>query len=114
MSMNDPSLLTCPSCGERVAPSPDAGPAPAHCPTCGPRPDNLRTRRSADDVLREVWANLCAVHRWEQLAGCVILLSTTFIPVMALWGAGRIKPDEPLLPLFAAIATIGGAIGMPL
>jgi hypothetical protein len=33
--------------------------------------------------------------------------------VVALWGANRLRPGEPLLPLFAGVSVVGGAVGMP-
>jgi hypothetical protein len=65
-------------------------------------------------VLKEVWGNLSDVHTWGQVAGWGILCATTFVPVMVLWGANRMRLDEPLMPICVAIAVAGGAIGMPL
>lgn len=70
-------------------------------------------QRTVREVFKEVWGNLSALHSWGQVAGCSILLGTTFVPVFALWSARRIRPDEPLLPLFVAISLVGGTIGMP-
>jgi hypothetical protein len=71
-------------------------------------------QRPAGDVFQEVWHNLSGTRTWGQMAGLLFLLAPTFMPVMALWGSDRLRPDEPLLPLFLAISVIGGVLGMPL
>jgi hypothetical protein len=48
------------------------------------------------------------------VVGWSILLGTTFLPVVVLWGADRLKPGEPLLPLCVVVSGVGGAVGMPL
>src|SRR5258708_29923323 len=58
------------------------------------------TQRPAGDVFQEVWGNLSGTRTWEQMVSLLILLAPTFMPVMALWGADRLRPDEPLLPFF--------------
>jgi hypothetical protein len=80
------------------------------------RPDRSspQVHRVAGDVFQDVLTNLSDTRSWRQVAGWLLLLATTFIPVMVLWGANRLTPDEPLLPLFVAISVIGGALGMPL
>jgi hypothetical protein len=59
-----------------------------------------------------VWGNLSASDSWGSLVGWVILLATTFTPVVGLWGANRVQPDDPLVPPCVAISVIGGAVGM--
>jgi hypothetical protein len=66
------------------------------------------------DVFNDVWANLSGLSTWGQVAGWALLCATTFLPVMALWGADRINPNEPLLPICVAISMVGGAVGMSL
>ncbi len=114
MSTNNPNPLTCPFCGERLSAPGDAGQATPYCPKCHPRPESPQTYRVAGDVLNDVWANLSDLRTWGQVVAWALLLGTTFIPVMALWGADRLKPDEPLLPFCVAISAIGGIVGMPL
>jgi hypothetical protein len=66
------------------------------------------------DIFNEIWHNLGTLSTWREVIGWVVLLATTFVPVMVLWGADRIRPDEPLVPVFLAVSILGGAVGMPL
>ena len=79
-----------------------------------PRRDSSRSLRPAGDTFAEVWHDLSAMQTWGQVVGWSILLGTTFLPVVVLWGADRLKPGEPLLPLCVAVSVVGGAVGMPL
>jgi hypothetical protein len=72
------------------------------------------SQRAAEDIFKEVWSNLSGTRTWGQMIGLLLLLAPTFMPVMALWGSDRLRPDEPLLPLFVAISVIGGILGLPL
>jgi hypothetical protein len=72
------------------------------------------SQRPVGDVFQEVWSTLSNNRTWGQMVGLLLLLMPTFMPVIALWGSDRLRPDEPLLPLFVAISVIGGIIGMPL
>ncbi len=110
----NPTALICPSCGKRQLPAGLVGQGTPCCPDCDPRRESPRTRRPTGEVFNEVWNNLRTAQTWGQMLGWVILLVTTFVPVMVLWGSHRLKADEPLLPLCLAISAIGGAIGMPL
>src|SRR5205823_14762976 len=90
---------TCPSCGGRLWAPGRAGHASPYCPTCPPRPDDPGTQRPAEDAAKEVWDNLRGVQTWGQMVGWAVLLAPTFMPVLVLWGADRLRADEPLLPV---------------
>jgi hypothetical protein len=64
--------------------------------------------------IKEIVSDLCNVHKWTQVVGWSVLAFTTFIPVMAFWGAGRLKPSEPLLPICIFVSVIGGTLAFPL
>jgi hypothetical protein len=113
MSTQASCRLNCPSCGEPLAVASDFCQSP-YCARCRSQPNVAGTQRLAVDVFKDVWTNLKCVHTWSQVVGYVILLGTTFMPVMVLWGANRIRTDEPLRPLGVALSVVGGIVGMPL
>ena len=80
-------------------------------PSSATSPERIRP---AGDIFREVWHSLSSSDTWGQVVGWSLLLGTTFIPVVALWGANRLRPDEPLLPVCVAVSAAGGAVGMSL
>lgn len=113
MATDNTNLMACRRCGESLSDAPVVGLGGPVCPRCQPRPLSSSTRRPAGDVLQEVWHTLTTADTWGQVIAWSILLGTTFVPVVALWGANRLTLDDPLLPVFVGISALGGAVGMP-
>jgi hypothetical protein len=113
MPTDDLTLTTCPRCGETLSDASAVGDEAPVCRRCQTQPNCCPSPQPAGSLLHQVWDELLAPRTWGQVFGWSLLLATTYIPVMVLWGAHRLKPQEPLLPIFVAVSVLGGAIGMP-
>jgi hypothetical protein len=112
MSVSIPAQTTCSHCAAIRSASCGALTTTDCCQHFQHGPNKAAPCRAPQEIFKEVWTDVSAGETWCQLIGLVILLITTFVPVIVLWGAHRLKPGEPLLPLFLAISIVGGAIGM--